>query len=65
MSDRILLVENDPKLAKFIESELGFEGYRVTVHPNRLDGLTIARDTQPDLLILDWVLPGISGLNIG
>jgi len=25
----------------------------------------IARDTQPDLLILDWMLPGISGLNIG
>jgi DNA-binding response OmpR family regulator len=65
MTDRILLVEDDPKLAKFIESELGFEGYRVTVPPNRLDGLTIARDTQPDLLILDWVLPGISGLNIG
>jgi DNA-binding response OmpR family regulator len=29
-----------------------------------LDGLTIARDTQPDLLILDWMLPGISGLDI-
>jgi DNA-binding response OmpR family regulator len=64
MSDRILLVEDDPKLAKFIESELGFEGYRVTVAPNGLDGLTIARDAQPDLLILDWMLPGISGLNL-
>jgi DNA-binding response OmpR family regulator len=30
-----------------------------------MDGLMIARDTQPDLLILDWMLPGISGLNIG
>jgi DNA-binding response OmpR family regulator len=29
-----------------------------------LDGLTIARDAQPDLLILDWMLPGISGLDI-
>jgi DNA-binding response OmpR family regulator len=29
-----------------------------------LDGLTIARDAQPDLLILDWILPGISGLGI-
>ena len=45
MSDRILLIEDDPKLAKFIESELGLERYRVTVPPNRLDGLTIARDT--------------------
>ena len=45
MSDRILLVEDDPKLAKFIESALSLEGYHVTVAPNGLDGLTIARDT--------------------
>ena len=64
MSDRILLVEDDPKLAKFIESELSLEGYHVTVAPNGLDGLTIAREAQPDLLILDWMLPGISGLDI-
>ncbi|MEG4073964.1 response regulator transcription factor [Microcoleus sp. Pol14C2] len=64
MSDRILLVEDDPKLAKFIESELSLEGYHVTVAPNGLDGLTMARDAQPDLLILDWMLPGISGLDI-
>ncbi|MEG3834631.1 MULTISPECIES: response regulator transcription factor [unclassified Microcoleus] len=64
MSDRILLVEDDPKLAKFIESELSLEGYHVTVAPNGLDGLTIARDAQADLLILDWMLPGISGLDI-
>lgn len=64
MSDRILLVEDDPKLAQFIKSELSLEGYHVTVAPNGLDGLTIARDAQPDLLILDWMLPGISGLDI-
>ena len=64
MSDRILLVEDDPKLAKFIESELSLEGYHVTVAPNGLDGLMMARDAQPDLLILDWMLPGISGLDI-
>ncbi|MCY7383275.1 MAG: response regulator transcription factor [Microcoleus sp. CAN_BIN18] len=64
MSDRILLVEDDPKLAKFIESELTLEGYHVTVAPNGLDGLTLARTAEPDLLILDWMLPGISGLDI-
>ncbi|HSF75330.1 MAG TPA: response regulator transcription factor [Microcoleus sp.] len=64
MSDRILVVEDDPKLAMFIESELSLEGYHVTVAPNGLDGLMMARDTQPDLLILDWMLPGISGLDI-
>jgi len=64
MTDRILLVEDDPKLAEFIEAELSLEGYSVTVTPNGMDGLSIARDAQPDLLILDWMLPGISGLDL-
>lgn len=64
MSDRILLVEDDPRLAGMIESELTLEGYEVTAIQNGIDGLAIARDLQPDLLILDWMLPGISGLDI-
>lgn len=64
MSDRILLVEDDPRLAGMIESELTLEGYEVTAIQNGIDGLAIARDNQPDLMILDWMLPGISGLDI-
>jgi DNA-binding response OmpR family regulator len=64
MTERILLVEDDPRLAGFIKSELTLEGYDVTVSQNGIDGLAIARDTQPDLLILDWMLPGISGLDL-
>jgi DNA-binding response OmpR family regulator len=64
MNDRILLVEDDPKLAGLIEEELTLEGYQITVTHNGLDGLTMARNIQPDLLILDWMLPGISGLDL-
>jgi DNA-binding response OmpR family regulator len=64
MNDRILLVEDDLKLAGFIGEELTLEGYQVTVAHNGLDGLMIAREIQPDLLILDWMLPGISGLDL-
>ncbi len=64
MNDRILLVEDDPKLSQFIAAELSLEGYRVTVAIDGLEGLTIARDTQPDLIILDWMLPEISGLDV-
>ena len=64
MTDHILLVEDDPKLSEFIEAELSLEGYRVTVASNGMDGLAIARNVQPDLLILDWMLPGISGLDL-
>jgi DNA-binding response OmpR family regulator len=64
MSDRILLVEDDPKLAEFIAAELSLEGYSVTIASNGMDGLMMARNSQPDLLILDWMLPGISGLDL-
>jgi DNA-binding response OmpR family regulator len=64
MSDRILLVEDDLKLGGFIEEELILEGYQVSVANNGLDGLMMARSIQPDLLILDWMLPGISGLDL-
>jgi len=64
MTDHILLVEDDPRLAEFMKAELSLEGYRVTVAANGMDGLSMARDTQPDLLILDWMLPGLSGLDI-
>ncbi|MGG6263690.1 response regulator transcription factor [Leptolyngbya sp. AN03gr2] len=64
MTDRILLVEDDPRLAEFVKTELSLEGYQVTVSSNGIEGLSIARDAQPDLLILDWMLPGISGLDL-
>ncbi|WP_199245556.1 response regulator transcription factor [[Phormidium] sp. ETS-05] len=64
MTDRILLVEDDPKLAEFIASELRLEGYQVTVAQNGMDGLSMARNQGPDLVILDWMLPGISGLDL-
>lgn len=64
MNNHILLVEDDPKLLQFIQQELSLEGYQVTVANNGLDGLSLARSIQPDLLILDWMLPNLSGVDI-
>ncbi|MBD2329302.1 response regulator transcription factor [Alkalinema sp. FACHB-956] len=64
MNEHILVVEDDPKLAEFIQIELGLEGYQVTVATNGIEGLAIAREAKPDLVILDWMLPGISGLDV-
>jgi two-component system OmpR family response regulator len=61
---QILVVEDDPKLAQFIELELKYEGYGVMVCRDGLSALTQARETKPDLILLDWMLPGISGLEI-
>jgi DNA-binding response OmpR family regulator len=64
MTSRILVVEDEAKLAQFMELELQYEGYQVTVATDGLAGLTTARESQPDLILLDWMLPGISGLEI-
>ncbi|MDJ0601272.1 MAG: response regulator transcription factor [Crocosphaera sp.] len=60
----ILVVEDEAKLAQFIELELKYEGYEVTVANDGLSGLTQARENNYDLILLDWMLPGISGLEI-
>jgi len=64
MTAHILLVEDDAKLAQLIEAELSLEGYQVTVATNGIEGLSIAREIQPALLILDWMMPGSSGLDV-
>lgn len=64
MSARILLVEDEVKLARFIELELSSEGYQIQVAHDGLTGLTLARESPPDLVILDWTLPGLTGLEI-
>lgn len=64
MTAHILLVEDEVKLARLIELELGYEGYQVSVAHDGLAGLTTARDAHPDLIILDWMLPGLSGLEV-
>ncbi|MFM2060897.1 MAG: hypothetical protein RLZZ507_567 [Cyanobacteriota bacterium] len=60
----ILLVEDEVKLARFIELELSYEGYQVSVAYDGLTALTAARELHLDLIILDWMLPGVSGLEI-
>lgn len=64
MGAHILIVEDEEKLARFVELELGYEGYRVSVSHDGMDGLTRAREDNPDLILLDWMLPGLTGLEI-
>lgn len=60
----ILVIEDEAKLAQFIELELKYEGYQVSVASDGLAGLTAARESEPNLIVLDWMLPGISGLEL-
>lgn len=62
--ERILVIEDEARIAQFIERGLIYEGYRVNVARDGKTGLGIARDTPPDLVILDWMLPGLDGLEV-
>ena len=64
MKHHILVVEDEAKLAQFIKLELEYEGYEVTVNHDGLEGLATAREKNPDLILLDWMLPGVSGVEI-
>ncbi len=61
---RILVVEDDKKVAHFLKRGLREEGYSVDVSFNGTDGLLKARVHEYDLLVLDVMLPGRSGLEI-
>lgn len=62
--ERLLVIEDEARIAQFIERGLIYEGYRVTVARDGKTGLTVARDNPPDLVILDWMLPGLDGLEV-
>ncbi len=64
MSESIILVEDEVKLAQFLEMELSSEGYSVRVAHDGIAGLMLVRESTPDLAILDWMLPGLSGVEL-
>lgn len=64
MGIRILVVEDDERLAQFLKLELEYESYTITVANDGLSGLSAAREVDPDLILLDWMLPGLSGIEI-
>jgi two-component system OmpR family response regulator len=64
MSTHILVVEDEERMAEFLKLELEYEGYTVTLAMDGLSGLSRAREVNPDLVLLDWMLPGLSGVEI-
>ncbi|WP_346935889.1 response regulator transcription factor [Clostridium sp.] len=61
---KILIVEDEEKIARFIELELMHEGYKVIKANNGRTGLEIAERGEADLVILDVMLPEINGLEV-
>ena len=61
MGQRILIVDDEPAVADLIEAVLKEEGYVVAVARDGPQGLVLARDWLPDLILRDGMLPGVDG----
>jgi two-component system response regulator MprA len=64
MSARILIIEDDEAILKFLRRGLAYEGYQVDTATDGQSGLGLARDNPPDLVVLDLMLPGIDGMEV-
>ena len=64
MAERILIVEDEEKIARFIELELKHEGYEVGKCTNGREGLAEAEQGNYDLMLLDIMLPELNGFEV-
>ncbi len=60
----ILIVDDDPEILSFVKRGLAYEGYTVDTAANGSEALAKAREKEPDLVILDIMMPGIDGIEV-
>lgn len=64
MAERILIVEDDKRISRMLELELVFEGYVAGTAFTGAEALTRLREAEWDLILLDWMLPELTGLEV-
>jgi two-component system, OmpR family, response regulator MprA len=64
MKERILIIEDDEAILKILRRVLAYEGYQVDTALEGKTGLAMAHELHPDLIVLDWMLPGMDGLEV-
>ena len=64
MARHVLLIEDEPNIAEAIRFLLGREGLRVSALSDGIGAVDLVRAERPDLVILDLMLPGCSGLEV-
>ena len=64
MAANILVVDDDPKITQLLKRVLSLEGYSVQTASSGADGLDEARSQDPDLVILDVLMPGMDGIEV-
>ena len=64
MTHRILVVDDEPDITALVAYHLAKAGYRVSTAANGTDALKSAREERPDVVVLDLMLPGLSGYEV-
>ena len=64
MSIKILVIEDDPSLTELIKYNLEQESFSVKIEMDGEEGLLLAQTELPDLILLDWMLPNLSGIEV-
>lgn len=64
MPNTILIVEDDPHTVELVRLYLNHDGHQVITAATGTDGLRLAQERQPDLILLDLMLPGIDGIEL-
>jgi two-component system, OmpR family, response regulator len=62
---RILVVDDEPSIVDAVATALRYEGYEVEEASTGLEALAAVGREEPDLIVLDWMLPDIDGLEVG
>ena len=64
MSATILVVEDEPGIQEVLKFNLGQHGHDVIVASDGEDAISLLRGALPDLILLDWMLPGMTGIDV-
>jgi two-component system OmpR family response regulator len=65
MSAQILVVDDEPSIVDAVSTALRYEGFEVREATNGRDALTAVTTAEPDLIVLDWMLPDLEGIEVG
>jgi len=64
MQPHVLVVEDEDALSELLQYNLKKEGFRVSVAADGEEALMLVKERQPDVVVLDWMLPKISGIEV-